>query len=611
MAARPISHVGHYIPGTAVPRPGGPTHQETGVDLLLHGQPLEQAHTGALHGTGVADGFTVTATLGSSGVLVGPGVAIDPTGRHVVLAADGYAQLATQPGPATPPTPVAAEGVAVPTTDLSGDVLLTAQWRESVVDPPPAGSPVAFVTAHTPWLRVVPAADPADPDRIVLAALTLGAGGTVTAVGAAGRPGPPVPTVGGLTFAQVGPTTGPDGSARVAGVPGPRLSVRGDGGLAAGPVAVPDALRVSGGGPVGVGAEPAAGERLTVGGALGVAGAARVEGGGLFSGVTVGTHGREVSYAPYQYETVGVDRAAFNLRLQSPNVIAFHTGNQPTQPRMILGADGTLSLASTLLVGGALSVAGDVRVNGRAALRGNDGFLRLNEDLQFANGVYTRALLSAASLNIGGVGGWRDPGPGRAEIAGSLGVAGRPAAPPPWSGGGVVTWDLFAAGAVYVGEPLDDSPVQIWGGRVRAQSKAFDIAHPLDPGRRLVHGCLEGPELAVYYRGRGRLVGGRARVALPPYFEALTRVEGRTVQLTPIADPDGAVVALAAGPVRDGAFRVHADTAADGEFHWQVTAVRSDIDELDVEPGARPLSATRPVPGSTPGPPAAPPSPSR
>ena len=34
-----------------------------------------------------------------------------------------------------------------------------------------------------------------------------------------------------------------------------------------------------------------------------------------------------------------------------------------------------------------------------------------------------------------------------------------------------------------------------------AQSKAFNIPHPTRENRRLVHGCLEGPEYGVYTRG--------------------------------------------------------------------------------------------------------------
>ena len=120
-----------------------------------------------------------------------------------------------------------------------------------------------------------------------------------------------------------------------------------------------------------------------------------------------------------------------------------------------------------------------------------------------------------------------------------------------------------------------------------AAAKNFRIPHPLDPENRdLVHSCLEGPEIAVFYRGEGKLVNGTARVELPPYFEALTRKEGRTVQLTAIFEgPETPVSQLAASRVANGLFSVH---AVDGKnasqpFYWEVKAARADAAPLEVE----------------------------
>src|SRR4051812_28282704 len=52
-------------------------------------------------------------------------------------------------------------------------------------------------------------------------------------------------------------------------------------------------------------------------------------GGSIVSGVTQGTDVNGIDY-PFEYETVGVAEPNFNLRLQSPNSILFHTGNPPT-----------------------------------------------------------------------------------------------------------------------------------------------------------------------------------------------------------------------------------------------------------------------------------------
>lgn len=88
------------------------------------------------------------------------------------------------------------------------------------------------------------------------------------------------------------------------------------------------------------------------------------------------------------------------------------------------------------------------------------------------------------------------------------------------------------------------------------------------------------------YRGEGRLVDGRAQVALPAYFEALCRAEGRTVQLTPKVEGDEAPGVLGASDVRDGAFSVRAGTgcAVDAAFYWEVRAARADVAALEPEP---------------------------
>ena len=114
--------------------------------------------------------------------------------------------------------------------------------------------------------------------------------------------------------------------------------------------------------------------------------------------------------------------------------------------------------------------------------------------------------------------------------------------------------------------------------------KTFVIDHPIAPDDRLlVHSTLEGPEVGVYYRGEAELASGAAEIELPHYFEALTRSDGRTVQLTPVAG-DGAV-GLAATAVRDGRFGVRAlGPAVPGQrFYWEVKAIRADVPELEVE----------------------------
>jgi Concanavalin A-like lectin/glucanases superfamily len=116
-------------------------------------------------------------------------------------------------------------------------------------------------------------------------------------------------------------------------------------------------------------------------------------------------------------------------------------------------------------------------------------------------------------------------------------------------------------------------------GTFSAQTKNFLIDHPTKPDHNLVHACLEGPEAAVYYRGEAQLEHGRATIHLPDYFEALTRKAGRTVVLTPKGREP---FLLSYEDIVDGTFRVYG-TSSDGEFSWEVKAVRADVGRLEVE----------------------------
>jgi len=123
-------------------------------------------------------------------------------------------------------------------------------------------------------------------------------------------------------------------------------------------------------------------------------------------------------------------------------------------------------------------------------------------------------------------------------------------------------------------------------GNFAASSKNFCIDHPLDSRRSLVHSVVEGPEVAVFYRGEAVLVDGACEIALPSYFEALTRKENRTVLVTPKLSEGEETSALAASGVADGRFVVRAIDPRNRKqrFFWEVKGVRADIAPLEVEP---------------------------
>jgi hypothetical protein len=384
-----------------------------------------------------------------------------------------------------------------------------------------------------------------------------------------------------------------------------------------------------------------------------------------------------------------------------------------------------------------LALGGDVSIEGKHAFRGNDTFLRLNQDLQFTAGVHTPGNFAPNALNVGGVNGWGNPGAGNAWMAGTLTVKG--AIVPsvgnsenngiqfpgdPGQGGGdrafiryyvesgettkllignnndaddrislyqmsgerltayngciginnitpgaaldvsatSTTWggwleairfsrpehsaithpggklqfgmhgdrnfyfsdtnvgrhvmtisgasgNVGILGDITVGATistagrmhlsggelcymLHKNGVIIgkeWGGNGNLSvegSKNFHINHPLDPKRFLVHSVVEGPEAAVFYRGEAVLVDGTCEVKLPPYFEALTRKDNRTVLVTPKLSGDEEISALAASGVTDGRFLVRGIDGRNRKqrFYWEVKGVRADIDPIEVEP---------------------------
>ena len=80
---------------------------------------------------------------------------------------------------------------------------------------------------------------------------------------------------------------------------------------------------------------------------------------------------------------------------------------------------------------------------------------------------------------------------------------------------------------------------KVIGTGANAAVKAFDIEHPSKSGHRLRHICLEGPESAIYYRGRLR---NEKVIRLPFYWKDLVNIDTISVQLQPIGAHQNIIV---------------------------------------------------------------------
>ena len=106
--------------------------------------------------------------------------------------------------------------------------------------------------------------------------------------------------------------------------------------------------------------------------------------------------------------------------------------------------------------------------------------------------------------------------------------------------------------------------------------KSFVVDHPTDKNKYLVHGCLEGPEAGVYYRGKGEITNDEYTVIeLPEYVDKLfTNI---TIQVTGIYDGFN-VKKYNPGEFLDNKFTVY---GPNGTFCWIIYGSRKNF---EVEP---------------------------
>lgn len=78
------------------------------------------------------------------------------------------------------------------------------------------------------------------------------------------------------------------------------------------------------------------------------------------------------------------------------------------------------------------------------------------------------------------------------------------------------------------GEVISNNGAHVLSGK---KNLPFDMPHPNKKGWRLRHVCIEGPEIAVYCRGK---VPEDGIINLPSYWEGLINPEDMTINITPM-----------------------------------------------------------------------------
>jgi hypothetical protein len=115
------------------------------------------------------------------------------------------------------------------------------------------------------------------------------------------------------------------------------------------------------------------------------------------------------------------------------------------------------------------------------------------------------------------------------------------------------------------------------GGALVATTKSFAIQHPDKKDTILYHGCLEGPEHAVYTRGRCTT----DTIVLPDYWTNLVDSDSITVHLTAIGECNTVKVVT----ITSDAVIIQGSPAVD--CFYIIHATRCDVPALDIEvPGS-------------------------
>ena len=245
----------------------------------------------------------------------------------------------------------------------------------------------------------------------------------------------------------------------------------------------------------------------------------------------------------YEYETVGVSSTNFNLRLQSPNSLLFHTGGAE---RLTITSNGDVGI-------GTPTPERPLQIDHRRGMiitADGVGLFHAGRTAGNAGSAVVRGANDSVNAALGHL--TADPNLGFISVHHSAGQ--------------------------------EKARMYVWTdgrGYVEADVKSFRVPNPGRPGTEIAYAAIEGPEAAAYARGTARLERGRAIVDLPDHFASVAGAQRLTVQLTPGSAESLGLAVVAKSPERLVVQELMNGTGT-YEFDWEVKSVRKGYEDYRV-----------------------------
>ena len=136
-----------------------------------------------------------------------------------------------------------------------------------------------------------------------------------------------------------------------------------------------------------------------------------------------------------------------------------------------------------------------------------------------------------------------------------------------------VTGGALIAGNTEIAGNLKIDGNAVWASSIVGTTKTFDISHPSKPDMRLRYGCLEGPEHAVYLRGKTT----NPVITLPDYWVDLVDLDTITIQLTATSPAQQLYVQ----DIRGTEITIFGDKL--DPYYYYIMAERKDVPKLITE----------------------------